>query len=153
MNISGTLSAQASRHTDFNRPLEQRTQDFKALGDALKQGDLTAAQTALSQFQQDIQNAPQTLNGKPSSQNNELSQALQALGSAIQSGDVQGAQDAFAGMKQQIKSAHRMHHHHHTAQATSDTTSSVAAPTESNDPVETTDGTTQSGPTAIDLLA
>ena len=69
------------------------------------------AQTALTAFQQDIQNNPQSpLATALSDPNSQVSKDLQTLQTALQSNDVSGAQTAFAALKQDLKS---LHHHHH----------------------------------------
>lgn len=88
--------------------------DFKALSEALNSGDISAATQAFSAMQQDLQNAPQSANGKsPMDSNSQLGKDFQAIGDALKSGDVSTAKQAFATLKQDLLAARRAHHHHH----------------------------------------
>ncbi len=78
-------------------PYLQIKSDFQTLSQALKNGDLTAAQKAYDAIQQDRQNGPQGANGPAT--NGPLSADFTALGKALQSGDLAGAQQAFSSLQ------------------------------------------------------
>ena len=81
-------------------PLQQ---NFQSLAQAIKSGDLSAAQQAFTTLSQSL---PQGSSGSGSSP---FQQALQSIGSALQSGDISGAQSALQGLQ---KGHHGGHHHH-----------------------------------------
>jgi len=89
---------------------KQRNQDFKALQSALQSGDLSGAQQAFSNFQQDAQSSSPA--GKKT-QNTQAVADFQSLQSALQSGDLNAAQKAFASWQHDLQSARQTHHHHH----------------------------------------
>jgi soluble cytochrome b562 len=102
--------------------------DFQALGQALKSGNLTDAQTALSKLQQDMQSvqghhhhhghhhgsASTQSTGSPTSNSsaqspngsgqNQFATDFSALGQALQSGNLTQAQSAFAKLQQDMQS-------------------------------------------------
>jgi len=97
---------------------KQRQPQLVALSQALSTGDLSAARSAFSGLQQEIQTAPQTQNGQPTSQStqngqNSVVSALQALGQALTSGNIPAAQSAFTTLQQDLQNAGQAHHHHH----------------------------------------
>jgi hypothetical protein len=100
MSISSVSGAQPPYAFGAQNPNQQ---DFQSLVQAVKSGDLNAAQQAFTAFSQ---NAPQTQgrSGGP------FQQAIQAIGSALQSGDISGAQSALQGLQ---KGHHGGGHHHH----------------------------------------
>lgn len=80
----------------------QRRQDFKAMENAVKNGDLASAQTALAAWQQDsqnIQNARGTTASPSSQSNNPFQTDLSSLTQAIQSGDINAAQTSLATLE------------------------------------------------------
>jgi len=89
---------------------KQRNQDFKALQSALQSGDLTGAQQAFANFQQD---APSSSPAGKKTQNTQAVADFQSLQSALQTGDLNAAQKAFASWQQDLQSAGKAHHHHH----------------------------------------
>jgi len=97
---------------------KQRQPQLVSLSQALSTGDLSAARSAFSALQQDIQAAPQAQNGQPTAQSTQNSQnsvvgALQALGQALTSGNIPAAQSAFTTLQQNLQNAGQAHHHHH----------------------------------------
>jgi len=92
---------------------QQRAQNFKALGDALKSGDLAGAQKAFDTIQANApKNGANSGSGTGNSQN-PLSNDFNALGTALQSGDLASAQKAFATLQQDGQAMHKAHGHHH----------------------------------------
>jgi hypothetical protein len=86
--------------------ISQRSQDFDALQNTLRAGNLQGAQTAFAAFLQDIQTteaqAGPTGLFAPGTQ---ASRDLQAIGGALKSANLPGAQKAFATLQQDIRTA------------------------------------------------
>jgi hypothetical protein len=148
MNVSSVCSASGGNQTQIQNVFQQRAQDLKLLGKALKTGDLTGAQKALDTFQQHFQTGSNasTEGSQPFSQNTRAATDLQSLQSALQAGDLPTAQEAFASLKTDLHGvghAHRGHHQHHRAETKSDGAVDGAAPgaDESTTPTETIGGT------------
>lgn len=97
----------------------QLFQDFTGIGGALQSGNLTAAQSALTSFQSDLQSSTASnplsnlFNNNPT-----LNSDLTTLQTAMKSNDTTGAQSAFKSLLQDVQTAmktqkgHRGHHHH-----------------------------------------
>lgn len=114
MNIS-SVSSTPNPYLTHRAESSQRGQDFKALQNALKTGDLASAQTAFSAFQKDLQTASQN-GGKrpPLDPNSPAGKDIQALDTALKAGDIDGAKQALATFRQDMQgaqSAGRAHHH------------------------------------------
>jgi hypothetical protein len=127
MSISGISSSDNQYSTAVQDAATQRRQDAQALADALKSGDLAAAQSAFASLQalQSSSASGQAQNGQssgPAAQNSNL----QPLAGALQSGDLSGAQAAFAALQK----GHHGHHHRHmkAAEPTAATASSTSNP-------------------------
>jgi hypothetical protein len=128
MSVSAVDAAQSSYWNTIQSKYNQPAQDFQSLAGAIQSGNLSTAQTALTAFQQDIQNNPQgPLATALSDSNSQISKDLQSLQTALQSNDVSGAQTAFAAVKQDLKALH--HHHHHKAADNADGTQSTTSAT------------------------
>jgi DNA-binding FadR family transcriptional regulator len=78
-------------------------QSFMQMANAVKSGDLDAAQQAYTSFSQSP--AAQAAAANPASP---LAQALSQIAQALQSGDTDGAQQALSSLR-----PHHRHHHHH----------------------------------------
>jgi hypothetical protein len=118
-SISSVTSAYSPYQTTNQNSFAQIIQDFKSIGGALKSGNVSAAQTALSAFQQDLQSNSQTSSTQPFGNNTQANTDYQSLVSGLQSGNLSSAQKAFASLQTDLqtaqtstKSAHRGHHHH-----------------------------------------
>ena len=134
MSVSGLSSSNffaaynpASQHSKF----QQIRQDFQQLGQDLRSGNLSQAQSDFSALQTLLpgqqqgatgttgatQNTTSTQSGSsPSS--NPISQAVAQLGADLQAGHLSAAQSDFATLQQDLQqqggvSTHRFHHHHH----------------------------------------
>ncbi|MGH7619182.1 MAG: hypothetical protein ACREPM_18325 [Gemmatimonadaceae bacterium] len=149
--VSSSDATSPSDPTDgqsLRRP--QRTQfqsDFASLLSAVKSGDMSAAQQALSAVQNDQSTSSATYSSQATQGKGPLSSDIQSLFQAVQSGNSSAAQQALtqlqtdAQQQAQTRGAggHGHHHHHHQASSTdtsSDTstnTSSVTNPTSTND--------------------
>jgi hypothetical protein len=109
-----------------------RQRDLQALGQALNSGDLAAAKTALTTFQQNLQNqASSVLNNLNS--NSPASRDIQSIQTALKTGDLPGAKSAFSQLRSDLRSAPSAHHgrHHTQAQPASDP-NAIAGATSTN---------------------
>lgn len=105
---------------------------MQALSSAVQSGDMTSAQQALTQLQQDSPLVAQALQSGDSSSDSPQVSALKSLASAVQSGDASAAQSALSQLQQSgpggSSGVHGHHHHHHhaapTDPATTDNTTS-----------------------------
>ncbi len=95
----------------------QLFKEFKGIRSAIQSGDMTAAQSAVTTFQNDVQS---NTGKNPLSQlfanNSSLGQDLTAIETALKSEDAAGAQDAFKTLMRDLRGAmktERAHHHHH----------------------------------------
>jgi hypothetical protein len=82
--------------------LTQTQQAWQNLQQSLASGNLSAAQTAFSAYQQLTQNLTSISGG--SSTSSQLSTDMTALGTALSSGDLSTAQSAFATVQNDLKS-------------------------------------------------
>jgi hypothetical protein len=141
-NISATTSPyyQAIDPSSF----KQRSQDFKALANALQSGDLSSAQSAFAAFQKDLPSSSQASSSQanssqPFGQNSQANKDFQTLQNSLASGDISGAQSAFTALKKDLKSAggvqgsHHHHHHHGSNAAATNSASSTSANTTGSD--------------------
>ena len=124
MTVSSVSSTTNQYQNTVQDGFTQAFQDFKGIGTALQSGNLTSAQSALTTFQQDLQNSSQTSQKNPLSQlfsnNNTLNNDLTALQTALKSNDAAGAQTAFKTLTQDMQSSMKTqkgHHHHHVKKA------------------------------------
>lgn len=116
MNVASISSATNANAAQFRSEFRQRANDFKALNNALQNGDLSGAQSAFAAFQHDIQGLSQVRPGNASAANNgPLSKDLESLQAALKGGDLAGAQKALATLKQDFPSAHAHGPHAHRA--------------------------------------
>jgi HPt (histidine-containing phosphotransfer) domain-containing protein len=94
---SSTQTAQGSD------PLAKIKQSFTSLGKALDAGNLSDAQKAFAQLQQ---NAPaqsgQNASAQTADPNNPLTSKVDALSKALSAGDLKSAQSAYADLKQTV---------------------------------------------------
>lgn len=102
MQISSSSSSGSSESSVFNAaPFSQARKAFLAVGSALQSGDLTAAKTALTEFQK---NAPSR-----SDANNPVAQKIATLSQALDSGDLSTAKTAFADVTKALAKGPRHH--------------------------------------------
>ena len=137
MTISGISSSNAVYQSDMAAKMAQRKQDFQSLADALKSGNLAAAQKAFAQLQSDGVKTSQTQSSN--SQTSSQSSPLQALSNALQNGDLTGAQQAFAQLQQGMK-AHHHHHHQGSGSAQTNSANQLTGSTDSGDGTSSTGG-------------
>jgi hypothetical protein len=146
MNISNATSAGSQYADPYQTNDQGGLQDFESLGNALQSGDLSDAQSAFSQLEQDMPGLSQLLQSGSSSsssstQNSPIATALQSLQSSLQSGDLSGAQQAFANLQQNLQGTSGTHHgrgHHHHSWGGGETGQTSGAA--SNDPSESESG-------------
>jgi hypothetical protein len=122
-NIQQLMQAQPGgspvNNSTSSTPTNPVLNDFETLGQALQTGDVGQAQSAFSQFQQDVQAARQASTVAPPVQDQyvpstsqqqtltitqQVQQDYAQLNSSLQSGDLSGAQSAFANLQQALQS-------------------------------------------------
>jgi hypothetical protein len=106
----------------------QFVNNFNAIGNALNSGNLSAAQSALATFQQDLPATSQTSNSQPFGNNSQANTDYNSLATALQSGDLSGAQTAFASLQNDLEGGGKAHRHHHRSSGDSDSTESASTP-------------------------
>ena len=111
MSISGISSGMSS--SDMQTQLQQILKDFKQLGQDLKSGNLSAAQSDFVTQQKD---APQLSSTSSTSQSTSpIAQAFSQLSSDLQAGNLSAAQQDFSTIQQDIqRQVSQVHHHHHS---------------------------------------
>lgn len=116
--ISGVPSTTNAYQTTDQNGIAQTVQDFNSIGSALSAGNVSAAQTALSTFQQDLQSNSQTSASQPFGDNSQANSDYQNLVSSLQSGNLSSAQKAFASLQTDLqatqtapKKGHGGHHY------------------------------------------
>jgi hypothetical protein len=117
--ISNVSSANNSYPITSQSGFDQIVTDFNSIGSALQSGDVSSALTALSSFQNALQNNPQTSPNQPFGTNGLANTDYQSLVGALQTGNISNAQKAFANLQTDLKAAqtstattHKGHHHH-----------------------------------------
>jgi hypothetical protein len=123
-------------------PTNNGAASIKALATALKNGDLSGAQTAFAALQKNRPQPPAAAQGADGT--NAVEQDFNTLQTALQKGDLASAQQAFSSIQQdsqKMGGAHGHHHHHGGGGATS------ATPATTTDTTDTTavDPTATSG--------
>jgi hypothetical protein len=85
---------------------------FRQLLQAIKSGDLNAAQSAYDALtaSQDQSGTTSTSDSSSSSSKSNFQQFLQQIGADLSNNDIQGAQQALSSLETQAKGTH--HHHH-----------------------------------------
>ena len=85
---------------------------FRQLVQAIKSGNLDAAQTAYDSLTSQQPAASQSSGSSTSSQNS-FQQFLQQIGTDLQNGDIQSAQQALGNLEQTAQASKVGGHHHH----------------------------------------
>jgi len=135
-SADATSSSDPSDSASLRR--SQRTQfrsDFASLLSAVKSGDMSAAQQALTAVQKDQGAAGATYSSQSTQGKGPLSNDIQSLFTAVQQGDSSAAQqaltqfqtDAHQQMQSRAAGGHGHHHHHHSS---TDATSATTSPTD-----------------------
>lgn len=117
MSVSGI----SSNLFGFNNPTvqskaQQIQQEFQQLGQDLRSGNLSAAQSDFATLQQLVPGSGATPSASQS--NNPVAEAFNQLGQDLQSGNLSAAQQDYANIQQDIQSqagraqGHGHHHHH-----------------------------------------
>jgi len=104
-SINSVSSSGNAFPTAPTKPNQQAKADFKALTDALKAGDLKAAQTAFAALKKDDPNLAKKLSDKDS--DSTQSNPLNDLAAALDKGDLSAAQTAMASLKKGRHGHHR----------------------------------------------
>jgi outer membrane protein assembly factor BamD (BamD/ComL family) len=116
-SISGASASGSTQQTQWN----QAQNPFQQLSQALASGNLSAAQSAFTQIQQ---NAPQ---GASAQGGQSGTSPFAALGQALQSGNLSAAQSAFSQLQQAHPSGG--HHHHRGSGGGAEATAASTATT------------------------
>jgi outer membrane protein assembly factor BamD (BamD/ComL family) len=106
------------RNQNVQSNAQQVQQAFQQLGQDLKAGNLSGAQSDFATLQQ-LQ--PQTNSTSPSQSDSPIAQAFSQLAQDLQSGNLSGAQQAYTTIQQDFQAqtppapspAAQEHHHHH----------------------------------------
>jgi ribosomal protein S20 len=111
MSVSSVTGGSAPQIQSQNNAAAGIKGELRQLIQAIKSGDLTAAQSAYDSLDSQLQQSS-TASGSTSgdSSSDPFKQFLQQVGAALANNDIQGAQQALSGL-QQTKDAH--HHRHH----------------------------------------
>jgi hypothetical protein len=125
MSVSSISPSDTQYSTAVQDAATQRRLDAQALANALKQGDLAAAQKAFGALQS-LQSSP--TNQAASGQSTAQSTNIQSLAAALKSDDLSGAQAAFAA----VQKGHHGHHHHAKGVEPPTTATSIASSTDSD---------------------
>ena len=115
MSIAGILSSSLfNSNSQAISPQQQFQKEFQQLGQDLKSGNLSAAQSDFATLQQNSTSSSATTSASNSSA---IAQAFSQLGKDLQSGNLSAAQQDFSNIQQDTQSqstqAHGHHHHHH----------------------------------------
>src|SRR6476646_7431133 len=94
----------SSIHQDLHTYFQQRSADLQKLGQAIRSGDLAAAQQDYKAIQDLGQSGP-FANGDPF-QMSQRERAFEVIGKALQSGDLSAAQQAFHHLISSFRRAH-----------------------------------------------
>ncbi len=114
MSIAGILSSSLfNSNSQAISPQQQFQKEFQQLGQDLKSGNLSAAQSDFATLQQNSASSSPTTSASNSSA---IAQAFSQLGKDLQSGNLSAAQQDFSNIQQDTQSqstqAHGHHHHH-----------------------------------------
>jgi predicted nuclease of predicted toxin-antitoxin system len=127
MSVSGIGSSSLFSYLTENTQSkkQQLQQELQQLGQDLKSGNLSAAQTDFTTLQQSMPAASpatstcETASFSTSQTSNPIAQAFTQLASDLQSGNLSAAQSDFSTLRQDLQSAGSQsvnggeHHHHH----------------------------------------
>lgn len=119
---SGDTSGSAGTSATTGTGQDSFQQLISQIGTALQSGDISSAQSALSQFQSDAPPPPPSSGNGPDSS---AGKALSSLFSSIQSGDLTSAQSAYASLESLLGSGS-------TSSSSSTTSSSTGASSSSS---------------------
>jgi hypothetical protein len=135
MSISSVASATSHQAVELNQ-VNQAAKSFNAIGSALQSGDILNAQSALTTFQQALQNSTQAIEKQPFGKNAQANIDYQSLTSDLQSGNLAGAQKAFTSLQNDlttpstpsVPSGHKSQPHPHPAGTTASSSSATLSP-------------------------
>jgi outer membrane protein assembly factor BamD (BamD/ComL family) len=121
MELSGVFSNGSS--SGINSVKQNFRQAFQNLAQALQAGDLSGAQKAFAQIQQEWSSIGKEGNRGGTGESNSQNSLFQGLANALQKGDLSSAQQIFSQIQQNMK-AH--HHHRHGSPNDSNQTANPA---------------------------
>lgn len=132
MSVSAISSTNSVSQNNWQSDVTKGQQYFKALGQALQSGNLSAAKSAFSSLQQLTSSSSQTSSttGGAGSANS-VASAFNALGQALQSGNLSAAQQAFSQVQQTVQTAQSGQSSSGQSKAASASTSAAATPSTS----------------------
>jgi outer membrane protein assembly factor BamD (BamD/ComL family) len=112
MSIAGILSSSlfSLNSQAVTGPQQQFQKEFQQLGQDLRSGNLSAAQSDFAALQQ---NSPSSSATASASTSGSIAQAFSQLGKDLQSGNLSAAQQDFSNLQQDVQSGAQAHHHHH----------------------------------------
>lgn len=117
MSVSSVATGSTVAASQFQSRSQGPGSYFRQLTQAIKSGDLDAAQSAYENLTNQLpasdQSSSTSTDSSSSSDSGKTSfqQFLQQVGAALDSGDIQGAQTALNSFEQTAKTT--THHHHH----------------------------------------
>lgn len=123
--------------------------DFASILAAVKAGDITTAQSALTQLTNDFPGAGASYSPSSTAPASAPQTDLQSLIQAVQSGDITGAQTALASLKTDVQAAagasglQQVHHHHHHHGGGTPPVPATPAPTDTSTPTSADPGADQ----------
>jgi len=114
MSVSGISSGNLFSYENQSQQnnIQQFKQEFEQLGEDLKSGNLSAAQSDFATLQQIGSRASST---SLTQGGNAIAQAIQQLGQDLQSGNLSAAQQDYTTLKQDLtdRAGSMSSHHHH----------------------------------------
>lgn len=118
MSVSSVNAGNTVGATQFQNRGQGPGAAFRQLVQAIKSGNLDAAQSAYDTLTSQLPASSQSSTGQSSSgttdsSQNSFQQFLQQVGADLQNGDIQGAQQALGSLEQTAQAAKVGGHHHH----------------------------------------
>jgi len=134
MSVSGISGGgNSTAQYQSRNPQGPVVKDFRQLVQAIKSGDLAAAQSADSTLTSLLQTSAPSNTSSSSSVNslNNIQQFLQDVSADLSNNDIAGAQQTLSNFEGQVKGAHHHHHGGGGAGVNSSTATSAATTTDS----------------------
>lgn len=145
MSVSSVNAGNAATVGQFQNRGQGPGAAFRQLVQAIKSGNLDAAQSAYDSLTSQLPTSSQPSGGTSDSSQNSFQQFLQQVGTDLQNGDIQGARQALNSLDESAKTGKAGgHHHHHGGGAIQASTTTSADATASG-------GTTSSLLTGVNL--
>ncbi|HWT97962.1 MAG TPA: hypothetical protein VN229_10105 [Terriglobales bacterium] len=113
MSVSSVNAGNSVGTTQFQNRGQGPGAAFRQLVQAIKSGNLDAAQSAYDSLTSQLPASSQSSSATTSSTQTSFQQFLQQVGSDLQNGDIQGAQQALSSLEQTAQTGKVGGHHHH----------------------------------------